>query len=357
VLAAALALAVGLAACGDSDDETASTGATEEASSEPTGQEESAAEGTGDAAPPTLPEDACLLDDDLVADLLGDDDVPEPTITFTSGDEVFLEDLVNTDTMILGDLSTCVWDPADVTRQLATYVAVAPGDQYTDPDELGQKMLDRLHAPFEPQDGADPIFQGEVTEVEGVGDEAVQVQTEVGSITWIGARQGGVLAVAATIGDDPDTDALTEAVASLLANGVEATADGTASSDAGDAGDAASRDGSGEVPVTGELISTGDLAATWVYRPGGAFSCSAGIEIPLVADDGSAVGYLEATPGGELTFGSGELGASGLTGTGDVSGYDPLDDEPQLVTVDVDGEPSDGDLTVILTGTLEVQCP
>lgn len=320
--------------------------------------------GTGDGTPPTggegtaagerpaLAEGSCALDDEAVAALLGDGvEVPEPTVTHTTGGQIFLEDLVNTDTMILGDLSTCVWDPPDTTAHVATYVAFAPGDQYTPADELGALMLERLRAPFEPTDGAAPVVQGEVTEPPGVGDAAVLVETEVGSITWLGAHRGGILAVVATIATDVDTGALTDAVESLLDGAADAAATGgeVSTTTTGPAGD-------GDEPVSGTVVTTGELAATWRYRPGGAFSCSGGIEVPLAAEDGSAVGYLEATPDGELTFGSGKLGASALRGTGTVSGYDPTADAPQ-VTIEVDGELSDGSTTLDVQGTLEVRCP
>lgn len=304
---------------------------------------------TVDSSGPVLPEGICVPSTDLVDRLL-DGQQAKPVITSSRGEQIFFEDVINLDTMIIGELSTCVWDPPPVTTHLATFVAWATGDQLTSPAELGSRMFDRLLAPYTPQDGAAPLVDATVRTVAGVGEDARLVRSPVGSVSWLMAREGGLVVIVATLADPLDEEGLRTVAEELLAAGRDAIARSPASSSTPPAGSS----GSGaDQPVRGQLATTGNLAGTWSFRPGGAFSCDGVLEIPLISTDASAMGYLEVDPDSSARFGSGALGPSPLRGQVDLERTGP--DREQ--TIKVDGTFTGSDGTVVITGTLTVQCP
>jgi hypothetical protein len=182
-----------------------------------------------DSSEPVLPESICVPSSDLVDRLL-DGQQAKPVITSSRGEQIFFEDVINLDTMIIGELSTCVWDPPPVTTHLATFVAWAPGDQLTSPDELGSRMFDRLLAPYTPQDGAAPLVDATVRTVAGLGRDARLVSSPVGSVSWLMARDGGLVVVVATLADPPDEEGLRAVAEELLAAGRKARSTSTARS-------------------------------------------------------------------------------------------------------------------------------
>jgi hypothetical protein len=302
-----------------------------------------------DSSEPVLPEDICVPSTDLVDRLL-DGQQADPTITSSRGEQIFFEDVINLDTMIIGELSTCVWDPPPVTTHLATFVAWAPGDQLTPPAELGSRMFDRLLAPYTPQDGAPPLVDATVRPVAGLGEDARLVSSPVGSVSWLMARDGGLVVVVATLADPPDEEGLRAAAQELLDAGRQAVSRSPVSSPSS----TSNSSGSGaDQPVSGRLVTTGDLAGTWSFRPGGAFSCDGVVEIPLVSTDASAMGYLEVDPDGSARFGAGALGPSPLRGHADLARTGRDGDQ----TIEVDGTFTGSDGTVVITGTSTVQCP
>ncbi|MCX7620385.1 MAG: hypothetical protein N2037_06015 [Acidimicrobiales bacterium] len=312
-------------------------------------------EGEGiDTSAPVLPEGICVLDDQLVDRLLEGQEA-DPVISSRRGEQIFFEDLINLNTMILGELSTCVWDPPRVTTHVASYVAWAPGDQLTSPVELGTRMFDRLLVPFTSQDGTPPMVEATIRQVSGLGDAAVLVRSSVGSISWLMSRSGGLLVAVATVADTPDEEALRAAVEELLATAQDAVArsGGSAALPGAVAGSGAGQDQQDQ-PVSGELVSSGDLTGSWAFRPGGAFSCGSTVEIPLISTDASAMGYLEVEPDGSARFGSGVLGPSALRGQVALTHGARNDGE---LRIDVDGSFTGSDGTVSLTGALTVRCP
>lgn len=299
---------------------------------------------------PVLPEGICVPSPELVDRLL-EGQQADPEITSSRGEQIFFEDVINLDTMIIGELSTCVWDPPPATTHLATFVAWAPGDQLISPDELGSRVFDRLLAPYTPQGGAAPLAEATVRSVSGLGEDARLVDASVGSVSWLMARDGGLVVVVASLADPPDEEGLRAVAEELLAAGREAVARSPGASPPSPASASAS---AGDQPVTGQLVTTGDLAGRWSYRPGGEFSCDGVVEIPLVSADASAMGYLEVDPDGSARFGSGALGPSPLRGKVDLE-RSGRDDGKQTIRVDATFAGSDG--TVAMSGTLTVQCP
>jgi hypothetical protein len=334
-----------LSGCGGSDRDT-STGTSKVTSEKTT---TTLAEGqAADTSEPALTKESCLLSDDLVTQLLRGE-TAQPETSFTRGETIFFGGLVNLDSMIIGELASCLWDPPVTTSQLSAFLAWAPGDQTVSADELGARIIDRLRQPYESQDGMAPLVEGTVTPIADLGDEAVQLDPSGSGPTTVAARRGGLVAVVAALGDPPDSEGLQAAAKELLAAGagVERATTTTSRPAAG-----------GSREVTGSLQVSGDLSGTMSYRPGGELRCErtigdqvALVEIPLLSDDGTIFGYLEATPDGNAKFGSGKLGPSALKGNAKLS------QSAGKVTVAVSGEFTGSDGAVQLSGELVVRCP
>lgn len=337
------AAVLGLSGCGGSDG--AKSAGTSERSKETTTLGEGQAQ---ESTEPALTEESCLLSDDLVTQLLGGE-TAQPETSFTRGETIIFGGLVNLDSMIIGELASCLWDPPRVTSQLSAFLAWAPGDQTVSSDELGGRIIERLRRPYESQDGMAPQVEGTVTPVPDLGDEAVQLDPSGSGPTTLVARRGGLVAVVAALGDPPDSEGLRAAAEELLAAGagVERATTTTSRPDA-----------SGRREVTGSLQVSGDLSGALGYRPGGELRCERTIgdrvglvEIPLISDDGTIFGYLEVTPDGTAKFGSGKLGPSALGGTAELS------QDGEEVTIAVSGEFTGSDGAVQLSGELVVRCP